>query len=92
MPANLVELQTTRTQLLHQAAVDTEFREELEANPGAYGIDFDEEFVFPDAVEEQDETFLKRLGDDLDGGAVAQCETSCSFGPFTIICDGTTKW
>jgi hypothetical protein len=73
--------------LLYQSVVDEEFRELLLADPGSFGLPASPP-VLPDPVEAQDRTLL-----DLVTGSefTAQCKSTCSEGPLTIICDGTTK-
>jgi len=74
-------------ELRYQCAVDEEFRALVLDDPGAFGIT-DPGFVIPTAVERQDRALL-----DLASGAAfaSQCASTCTSGPFTIICDGTTK-
>jgi len=73
--------------VLYQSVVDEEFRAQVLADPSAFGVSTSS-FVLPTAVEPQDRAML-----DLASGSqfMAQCGTSCSWGPFTIVCDGTTK-
>jgi hypothetical protein len=73
--------------VLYQSVVDEEFRALVLADPSAFGVSAPS-FVLPTAVEPQDRALL-----DLASGSqfMAQCGTSCSWGPFTIVCDGTTK-
>jgi hypothetical protein len=73
--------------VLYQSVVDEEFRELLLANPGSFGL-AESRSALPDPVEVQDRTLL-----DLVSGMefTAQCKSTCSDGPLTIICDGTTK-
>lgn len=77
-------------QLLHQASVDAEFRSDLMAHPELFGIT--SEASLPASVAKQDESFVELLNDalgqlDMAGG----CSNTCSAGPLTIVCDGTTK-
>jgi hypothetical protein len=69
--------------VLYQAVVDEEFRDRLLAESGAARL-----LVLPDPVAARNRAFL-----DLVSGAefTAQCRSTCSDGPITIICDGTTK-
>ncbi len=77
-------------ELFHQAAVDAEFRSELQRNPEAFGIPVYMEL--PESVEKQDESFVELLNDALgELNIAAECESTCSFGPITLVCDGTTK-
>ena len=74
-------------EVLYQSVVDEEFRELLLADPGRFGLT-DPRSRLPTAVEPQDRGLL-----DLASGVQfsAQCRSTCSSGPFTFICDGTTK-
>jgi hypothetical protein len=73
--------------VLYQSVVDDEFREQLVADPASFGF-AGAPPALPDAIEAQDRTGL-----DLVSGTqyTAQCKSTCSQGPLTIICDGTTK-
>jgi hypothetical protein len=60
------------------------------ANPELFGIV--SELSLPASVAKQDETFVELLNDALGQlDIAAQCATTCSAGPLTIVCDGTTK-
>lgn len=74
-------------EVLYQSVVDEEFRALLIAEPNSFGLG-DPSFDLPVAVEPQDRALL-----DLASGAQfsAMCSTTCSSGPFTFVCDGTTK-
>jgi Family of unknown function (DUF5973) len=74
-------------EVLYQSVVGDEFRTELLADPNWFGFS-DPGFVFPPAVEPQDRALL-----DLASGSQfsAQCASTCSAGPFTIVCDAYTK-
>lgn len=76
------------TMTLQQAVVDSEFRRELEANPSAFGIAVD---ALPAAVEQPDQESLDFWTEGVTATEIYACVTSCSFGPITAICDGTTK-
>ncbi|MBW4496783.1 MAG: cinnamycin family lantibiotic [Oscillatoria princeps RMCB-10] len=79
-------------QLFQQAAIDADFRDELLANPEAFGIPAGAEIGLPAAVEKQEQSVFELLDDALGELNIAvACATTCSFGPFTIVCDGTTK-
>ncbi|WP_414583111.1 cinnamycin family lantibiotic [Scytonema sp. PCC 10023] len=94
MSANLLQKPSAEylEQLLHKAAIDADFREELLASPEAFGIPADTELVLPTSVEKQDRSFVNLFNDALgELNIVAQCASTCSFGPYTVICDGTTK-
>jgi Family of unknown function (DUF5973) len=73
-------------QLLYQVAADGEFRAELEKNPDFFGQD-GTNVVLPDSVERLDQTSLKLWSEGL---AAMKCVSTCTFGPITIVCDGTT--
>ena len=87
MSATLCETPVDLDDLFYQSAVDEEFRAQLLANPGLFGLD-EPALLLPTPVEPQDESLL-----DLASGAdfVARCGSTCSAGPFTVVCDGTTK-
>jgi hypothetical protein len=74
-------------QVLYQSVVDEEFRALVLADPSAFGLG-EPSFGFPPAVEPQDRALL-----DLASGSrfSASCASTCSSGPFTFVCDGTTK-
>lgn len=74
-------------QVLYQSVVDEEFRALVLADPSAFGLS-EPSFGFPAAVEPQDRALL-----DLASGAQfsSMCASTCSSGPFTFVCDGTTK-
>jgi len=76
--------------LLHQAAIDPDFRAELEASPGAFGA-ADDPFELPVSVQRQDDTFREALGDGMGAADIFACISTCSNGPITIVCEGNTK-
>ena len=77
-------------QLLQMAAVDAEFSNELRNHPEAFGIKAGIEL--PNSVEKQDESFVALLNDALGQfDIMAECGVTCSIGPLTIVCDGSTK-
>jgi hypothetical protein len=79
-------------QLFHQAAIDAEFSSEFLTNPEAFGIANDAKFVLPVSVEKQDQTFFELFNNALgELNQIVACSSTCSFGPITIVCDGTTK-
>jgi hypothetical protein len=78
---------TDLEQMLYQSVVDDEFRAELTASPAVFGAGLDG-VSWPAAVEAHDQTTLDVA---LAGVDAYQCSSTCSGGPFTAICDGTTK-
>jgi hypothetical protein len=79
-------------QLLQMAAIDSEFSNEFQNHPEVFGINADTEFSLPASVQKQDESFVELLNDALGQlDIMAQCASTCSGGPLTIVCDGTTK-
>lgn len=94
MLTNTVENVSTNylEELLQQAAVDAAFRDELVTNPASFGISSDTKLVLPTAVATQDELSIN-FDDNIAGelGIVVACKTSCTTGPYTIVCDGSTK-
>jgi hypothetical protein len=87
MTATLCEMPVDLDDLFYQSVVDEEFRALVLSDPGLFGLT-EPSLLLPAAVESQDESLL-----DLVSGAsfVAQCGSTCSAGPFTVVCDGTTK-
>ena len=87
MAATLCEMPVDLEDLLYQSVVDEQFRLQLLSDPGLFGLT-EPSLLLPIAVEPQDESLL-----DLASGAsfMAQCNSTCSRGPFTVVCDGTTK-
>ena len=87
MSATLCEIPVDLDEMFYQSVVDEEFRAQLLADPGLFGLS-EPSLVLPTPVEPQDEALL-----DLASGAdfVAQCRSTCSMGPFTVVCDGATK-
>lgn len=87
MSANLMNSRADVDEVLYQSVVDDEFRALVLADPSAFGLG-DPSFALPTPVEPQDRALL-----DLASGIqfTAQCGTTCSAGPMTILCDGTTK-
>jgi Family of unknown function (DUF5973) len=75
-------------QLLYRSVVDAEFRAELLGNPSDFGVRHDD-LLLPDPVEQQDQALLDVAS--IAAMDVYACASTCSFGPFTIVCDGTTK-
>jgi hypothetical protein len=74
-------------QVLYQAAVDSEFRTAVLDAPTEFGLDH----RMPDSVEQQDQATLKFWTDAMESVEVYACASTCTSGPITIICDGTTK-
>lgn len=74
-------------QLFYQAAADYEFRTELLDHPRAFGLEHDDVFL-PSPVEAQEHI---SLGFWSEGMAAMDCASSCSYGPFTFVCDGNSK-
>ncbi len=74
-------------QVLYQSVVDDEFRAMLASDPAVFGLNVDD-LAWPAAVEPQDQAMLNVA---LAGVDAYQCRSTCSSGPFTVVCDGTTK-
>jgi hypothetical protein len=71
-----------------QAVVDGEFRAELLADPGAFGVAASS---LPAPVEQPDQESLDFWTEGVAAMEIYACRTSCSWGPFTAVCDGETK-
>ncbi|GAB3212376.1 cinnamycin family lantibiotic [Marinactinospora thermotolerans] len=76
------------TMTLQQAVVDDEFRSVLLADPAAFGLSVES---LPGAVERQDHEAIEAFTEAVVASEIYACASTCSFGPFTIACDGTTK-
>jgi hypothetical protein len=77
-------------QVLYQATVDDKFRTALVDAPTIFGQD-NETLLLPDSVEQQDQASLKFWTEAMESVEVYACQSTCTSGPITIICDGTTK-
>jgi hypothetical protein len=71
-----------------QAVVDSEFRTELLADPAAFGLSVSDR---PAPVEQPDQEALDFWTEGVAAMEIYACRTSCSWGPITAVCDGTTK-
>ncbi|GAA4139378.1 cinnamycin family lantibiotic [Actinomadura keratinilytica] len=74
--------------VLRHAAADAEVRAEVLAAPEAFGVSAG---TVPVSVEPLDEETLGFWTEGVAAVEVYACATSCSAGPFTIVCDGGTK-
>lgn len=74
--------------ILRQAVIDAEFRSALIADPAAFGV---EPAELPDAVEAVDQESLDFWTKGIAANEVVACASTCSAGPFTFACDGSTK-
>jgi hypothetical protein len=71
---------------LFLTVVDPEFRQDMADRFGTVGdIDAIEKILPPDT------TFRDLLREDLESIEILACVSTCSKGPITLICDGTTK-
>jgi hypothetical protein len=77
-------------QVLYQATVDNEFRTTLLDAPTEFGLNRDT-LQMPDSVEHQDQASLKFWTEAMESVEVYACASTCTEGPLTIVCDGTTK-
>lgn len=86
MSAILRERPADLEEVLYQSAVDEEFRALILSDPAVFGLS--DAGLLPAPIESQDTSLI-----DLTSGPtfVAQCRSTCSSGPFTIVCDGGTK-
>jgi hypothetical protein len=87
VPATASDIHPELDDVLYQSVVDEEFRAIVTANPEAFGLG-ESGVSLPAAVEAPAHELL-----DLAAGAQfsAQCQSTCSYGLFTVVCDGTTK-
>ncbi|HKR51036.1 MAG TPA: cinnamycin family lantibiotic [Pseudonocardiaceae bacterium] len=87
MPAILRETATDLDEILYQSVVDAEFRAQLLTDPSVLGL-AEQSFALPTPVEPQDTAGLDLASGDY---YLTMCATSCSAGPFTVVCDGRSK-
>src|ERR1700722_11509899 len=78
----------TSSTILRHAAADAEFREELLCDPESFGVTAE---AIPASVEPQDAESLEFWTEGVVRMDAMECVSSCSFGPITWLCDGTTK-
>lgn len=74
--------------MLRHAAADSEVRETLLNDPVSFGVSAES---VPASVEQPDAESLAFWTEGVATMDVYACASTCSFGPFTIVCDGTTK-
>ncbi|MEV5705995.1 cinnamycin family lantibiotic [Actinoallomurus sp. NPDC052274] len=74
--------------VLRHAAADADIRAEVLAAPEAFGVSAG---AVPASVEPLDEETLDFWTEGVAATEVYACASSCSAGPFTIVCDGGTK-
>jgi len=72
--------------VLRHAAADNELRDELLTTSESFGIS-----TAPTSVEPLDEEAMEFWTEGVAAVEVYACATSCSAGPFTVVCDGGTK-
>lgn len=77
-------------QILYQATTDSRFRTELLNDPRAFGLSR-QDFFLPDMVEQRDQSLQNLWSEGIAAIEVYGCASTCSFGPFTFVCDGSTK-
>jgi hypothetical protein len=87
MSATLPETRVDLDEIHYQSVVDEEFRAQLLADPSLLGLD-ERSFALPAAVEPQDKAGLDLASGDY---YITMCASTCTVGPITAICDGTTK-
>lgn len=78
----------TSSTILRHAAADVEFREELLRDPETFGVSAQ---AVPASVEPQDAESLEFWTGGVARTDIMACVSSCSWGPITLLCDGTTK-
>lgn len=71
--------------VLYQTVVDDEFRNLVTSRPEVFGL---APSGLPTAVEPLDDARLDMVSANQ---YVTMCKNTCTTGPITIICDGTTK-
>jgi Family of unknown function (DUF5973) len=76
------------TEMALQAVVDSDFRAEALAAPDTFGMAASS---LPAPVEQPDQESLDFWTEGVAAMEIYACATTCSFGPITVVCDGTTK-
>lgn len=74
--------------MLRQAVVDADFRDAVLASPAEFGVSAQ---ALPEPVEQPDQESLDFWTEGATAVEPYACMSTCSFGPVTAICDGTTK-
>ncbi|MCP2335948.1 cinnamycin family lantibiotic [Actinomadura rupiterrae] len=74
------------TTILRYAAADAGFRAELLERPADFGVT-----AVPESVEQPDAEALGYWTEGIAAVDVYACASTCSAGPITFLCDGTTK-
>ena len=74
--------------LLRRAVADGEFRDKVLGDPEPFGISAS---TLPGAVEQPDQESLESWTESVAAIDAYQCQSTCSVGPITVVCDGTTK-
>jgi Family of unknown function (DUF5973) len=87
MSATLSETHIDLDDVRYQSVVDDEFRAQLLTDPSLLGLD-GLSLTLPAPVESPDSTGLELSSSDY---RITMCRSTCSFGPVTAVCDGTTK-
>jgi lantibiotic duramycin-like protein len=87
MPATLCDISLEIEQLMYQAAADSAFRADFLSNPEIFGT-ASRSLSMPEAVEPHTQTELRIWSEGL---TAMKCGATCSSGPMTILCDGSTK-
>jgi hypothetical protein len=87
MSATLSEMHADLDDVRYQSVVDDEFRTQLLADPSLLGLD-GLSLTLPAPVESPDSTGLDLVSGDY---YITMCASTCTVGPITAICDGTTK-
>lgn len=72
----------TLERMMQQATLDPDFRSEAKKR-GVRDL--------PMPVEGQDQEFFELVDDGMSAIDIMMCGSSCSSGPWTVVCDGGTK-
>lgn len=75
---------------LQQAVVDGDFRDELVRDPEAFGVS-SEALAQLVSVAAPDQDLFDFWAEGVTATELYACATTCSSGPLTIVCDGSTK-
>ena len=78
--------------ILLKTVTDPDFRRAVLDNPEKFGVSVDQNSL-PAPVSSADMSFTTLVNDTSSMSVldISACKSTCTMGPFTIVCDGTTK-
>jgi len=76
------------TDLLRLAVIDPEFRAEMVKGRSPFA---DSGIELPSSISDYSREYFDVLDSQLDSIDIVACASTCTMGPVTVVCDGTTK-